>query len=109
MEEEEQVVNADGQRSGRIPEIPTMVKIPDMSDDEESSSADDTVLDDPQQRGPPPNSDFGTPIIDRHGQSNFVDQRLDVYRLSNINEEEEAKSLDDWNDYSRRFFRVVNE
>lgn len=53
-------------------------------------------------------TDFGTPIIDNHGDSTYVDQRLDVGTFSNIHENDEVLSLNDNEDYSRKVLRVTN-
>lgn len=53
-------------------------------------------------------TDFGTPIIDNHGDSTYVDQRLDVGTFSNIHERDEVLSLNDNEDYSRKVLRVTN-
>lgn len=76
----------------------------------ENESSDDTVV----GHGMGPHgrqmsivsTDFGTPIIDRRGDSTYVDQRLDVGHFNE--EEEEIKSLNDNEDYSRKVWRVMN-
>lgn len=90
-----------------------------------SSGGDDTVIGEKQGAGSPRlgrnvaggvggghkrevslvSTDFGTPIIDKNGESTYVDQRLDVGRFE---EEEDVESLNDGQDYSRKVLKVTN-
>jgi hypothetical protein len=72
-----------------------------------NDSSDDTVVGDKKHKRQVSlqSTDFGIPIIDRKGDSTYVDQRLDVGRFD---EKEEVTSLNDGEDYSRRVLTVMN-
>jgi hypothetical protein len=53
-------------------------------------------------------TDYGTPIIDKKGDSTYVDQRLDVHPFTKFDEEGDILSLGDHQDYSRKVLKVTN-
>ncbi|KAH3673367.1 hypothetical protein WICMUC_003686 [Wickerhamomyces mucosus] len=56
-------------------------------------------------------NDYGTPYINKEGESTYIDQRLNFYKFnaSESREElDEVLSLEDDQDYSRMVYRVVN-
>lgn len=134
--DDEDVVGVEGfkhERVGKNNNYPIVTKTNILHDDDfnEASSTDDTVINEKQhsnansmkQKSNGANgngnnghrrnvsivsTDFGTPIIDNHGDSTYVDQRLDVGTFSNIHERDEVLSLNDNEDYSRKVLRVTN-